>query len=345
MTFKGSYIEITNRCNLDCRDCYNSSGRNKITIELDIDVLIKYIEDLIVIYNTKIITISGGEPLLHSKFNELLDRLTEISHHHPQVVFSFITNGTLYNSKFYDLLENHSQFMVQISLDGPNEEICASMRGAGTFTKVMDNVIKRKFFHKPVYKMIINKTNAPYVEEYFHFVYEQLNGIPCYGFANPQGNAVKNWTEMALSPLEKAKILAIVQKKYKEYNIKEVALPAPTVHCDLTDTDGIKDFCIKSDGSVQPCQNLYDNKFCIGNIYNLNWELLKTNIDKLSLYLSTRLEKDYGCKKCLLNNNCGKGCPAFSFMRNEGLLTSDEDCDFRRLATIMMIKTDKKLDK
>ena len=57
MTFKGSYIEITNRCNLDCRDCYNSSGRNKITVELDIDILIKYIEDLIVIYNTKIITI------------------------------------------------------------------------------------------------------------------------------------------------------------------------------------------------------------------------------------------------------------------------------------------------
>ena len=280
MTFKGSYIEITNRCNLDCRDCYNSSGRNKITVELDIDILIKYIEDLIVIYNTKIITISGGEPLLHSKFDELLDRLTELSQRHPQVVFSFITNGTLYNSKFYDLLENHSQFMVQISLDGPNEEICASMRGAGTFTKVIDNVLKRKFFHKPVYKMIINKTNAPYVEEYFHFVYEQLKGLPCYGFANPQGNAVKNWTEMALSPLEKAKILAIVQKKYKEYNIKEVALPAPTVHCDLTDTDGIKDFCIKSDGSVQPCQNLYDNKFCIGNIYNLNWELLKTNIDK-----------------------------------------------------------------
>lgn len=341
MIFKSSYIEITNRCNLDCRDCYNSSGKNKQTVELELGVLLKYVEDLIVIYKVKSVTFSGGEPLLYSKIDDLLEALTEYADKYPNVVFNFVTNGTLYNKKFYDLLENSSQFMVQISLDGPNEDACASMRGAGTFTKVLNNVSQRKFFHKPVFKMIINKTNASFVEEYFHFAYDKLGGLPSFAFANYQGNAIQNWKEMELLPSEKAKILRIVQSKYNEYNITDIALPLPTVHCDLIDADGARDFCIKPDGSVQPCQNLYDSKFSLGNIYKLDWKSLEFNVDRLREHLAKRLAIDFGCKKCFLSNNCGRGCPAYAFMRNDDLLLSDEECDFKRIAMITMIKTEK----
>lgn len=341
MIFKGSYIEITNRCNLDCRDCYNSSGRNKQTVELDLDVLLKYVEDLIVIHSVRSVTFSGGEPLLYSKIDELLDRLAEYTTKYPRVIFNFVTNGTLYNEKFYYLLENSDRFMVQISLDGPNEESCASMRGVGTFTKVLDNISRRKFFHKPVFKMIINKTNASFVEEYFHFAYDKLGGLPSFAFANYQGNAIQNWKEMELLPSEKAKILTLVQKKYKEYNITDVTLPVATVHCDLTDFEGLRDFCIKPDGSVQPCQNLYDSKFSIGNIYELDWKSFNDKISKLVEYLALRMEQDYGCKKCLLSSNCGRGCPAFAFMKDGNLLGNDGDCDFRRMGTISMIKAEK----
>ena len=341
MICKSTYIEITNRCNLDCRDCYNSSGRNKHTVELDLDVLLKYIEDLIIIYKVRSITFSGGEPLLYSRIDDLLDALTEYTRKYSDVVFNFVTNGTLYNKNFYDLLENSSRFMVQISLDGPNEESCASIRGSGTFTKVVNNVSQRKFFHKPVFKMIINKFNAPFAEEYFHFVYEKLGGEPSFAFANYQGNAIQNWNEMELLPSEKAKILRMVQQKYKEYDITDIALPLPTVHCDLTDADGAMDFCIKPDGSVQPCQNLYDSKFSLGNIYKLDWKSIEFNVNRLKEYLTKRLEMDFGCKKCFLNKNCGRGCPAFAFMRNGDLLLSDEECDFKRVAMISIIKTEK----
>ena len=341
MICKSTYIEITNRCNLDCRDCYNSSGRNKQTVELDLGVLLKYIEDLIVIYKVKSVTFSDGEPLLYSKIEDLLEALTEYTSKFPGVVFNFVTNGTLYNKKFYDLLENSARFMVQISLDGPNEESCASMRGAGTFTKVVNNVSQRKFFNKPVFKMIINKSNASFAEEYFHFVYDKLGGEPSFAFANYQGNAIQNWKEMDLLPSEKAKILRMVQQKYKEHNITDIALPLPTVHCDLTDEDGARDFCIKPDGSMQPCQNLYDSRFSLGNINELDWESVESNVNKLREHLVKRLEMDYGCKKCFLIRNCGRGCPAFAFMRSGDLFFSDEECDFKRVAMISVIKTEK----
>lgn len=341
MIFKGSYIEITNRCNLNCRDCYNSSGKNKVTVELDLDVLLKYVEELIVIYNAKSITFSGGEPLLYTKIDSLLDALEDMSARFPDVEFAFVTNGTLYNKKLYDLLENNKQFFAQISLDGPTEDSCATMRGAGTFTKVLENVKQRKFLNKPFFKMIINKANASYVEDYFHFVYDELGGVPSYAFTSLLGNAVENWEEMNISTAEKVKILTIVQKKYLDNNIKEAVLPVPTVHCDLLDADGEREFCIKADGSIQPCQNFYDDKFCIGNIYNLDWKVLCDNFDKLSAYLTARMEIDYGCQKCYIKSVCGRGCPAFAFIENKDALSSDMSCEFRRLATINMIKTKK----
>ena len=341
MIFKGAYIEITNRCNLDCRDCYNSSGRNICTVEIDPDVLIKFIEDLVCSYGAKDISFAGGEPLLHSQFDLIIDRLTEISRLHPDVEFGFVTNGTLYNKKFYDTLENNKSFYVQISLDGPDEESCSSMRGKGTFTKVVENVKERKFINKPIYKMIINKINASYVEEYFHFAHDEMGGLPSYAFANLMGNAVSNWREMNLTAQEKVKILKTIHEKYEENNIKNILLPMPTVHCDLTKEDGNKNFCVKPDGSIQPCQNLYDKKFCIGNINNLDWDLICMNLKKLSVYLSARLEIDYGCTKCFINQMCGKGCPAFSFMNTSKLLTTDGNCEFRRLSTIHMAKLTK----
>lgn len=345
MIFKGAYIEITNRCNLDCRDCYNSSGRNICTVEIDPDVLIKYIEDLIFIYGAKEISFAGGEPLLHSQFDLILDRLTEISRRNPAVEFGFVTNGTLYNKKFYDLLENNKCFSVQISLDGPDEESCASMRGKGTFSKVIENVKTRKFINKPIYKMIINKTNASYVEEYFHFVYDEMGGLPSYAFATLMGNAVSNWREMNLTTEEKVKILKIIHKKYEDNNIKNIIIPMPTVSCDLINPDGNRDFCVKPDGSIQPCQNLYDKRFCIGNIYNIDWDSISANLKKITSYLAARLEIDYGCKKCFIDQMCGKGCPAFSFMRTSELLTSDGNCDFRRFSTIHLAKLTKILTK
>ena len=67
--------------------------------------------------------------------------------------------------------------------------------------------------------MIINKANASYVEDYFHFVYDELGGVPSYAFTSLLGNAVENWEEMNISTAEKVKILTIVQKKYLENNL------------------------------------------------------------------------------------------------------------------------------
>ena len=341
MIIKSAYIEITNRCNLDCRDCYNSSGRNRKTVELDPDVLLRFITDLKVRYHVRAITLSGGEPLLHTQIDRILKSISELSVRCPEMDFNFITNGTLDNALFYELMERNPHFYLQISLDGPNEAANASMRGPGVFSKVMANTGKRVFCNRPVYKMVLNKTNAAFFEEYFWFVME-LGGLPSFAFVTPQGNAAANWAEMQLSVQERADIILRIKQLYEEHGIENVSLPMPASHCDLTDAEPQNNFCVKPDGSLQPCQNLYDSRFALANVYSLDWEALAQTFQTFSSFLASRLSTDYGCGKCPLNVVCGRGCPALSYFRSGDLLSSDGACEIRKISAFHLIKAFKK---
>ena len=339
MKINSAYIEITNRCNLNCRDCYNSSGLNKSTTELDPDALMCFISELKTRFDVKLITISGGEPLLHSRINEILQAVSEFCNKAPDIAFNFITNGTTYNELFYDMLERDPHFYIQVSLDGPNEYANASMRGEGNFACTVNNVSKRRFINKPVYKMIINKKNAPYVEEYCNYVHSVLGGIPGYAFTAPFGNAVTNWNEMNLSVMERSGIVVKVRDLYKKLDIKDVSVPLPTSFCGLMPPDPTFTPCIKSNGSVQPCQNFYDERFSVGSIYDTDWDAVTSKINSLCEYLSARLSLDYGCAKCPLHNKCGRGCPAISVITCGDMLAPDGECEFRKISTLRMVST------
>ena len=90
MKIGSAYIEITNRCNLNCATCYNQSGMNSVTRELELSG-IRRILDILPAYGCRSISFSGGEPLLHSKIYALMELLKA----YPEQSFSFVTNGTL----------------------------------------------------------------------------------------------------------------------------------------------------------------------------------------------------------------------------------------------------------
>ncbi|MFR1519355.1 MAG: radical SAM protein [Clostridia bacterium] len=341
MIVKSAYIEITNRCNLDCRDCYNGSGKNKKTVELDPEALMHFIKDLKLLYGVRAVVLSGGEPLLHTRIDEILKSISEFCTQYQDMDFNIITNGTTDNALFYELMETDSHFSIQISLDGPNESANASMRGPGNFTRVLANTGKRRFYNKPIYKMILNQKNASFVEEYFHLIFDDLGGLPAFAFTSPQGNAVTHWDEMALPVRERSDIILKIHHLYKEHDLDGLTLPLPTSCCDLTKADGENSFCIRPDGSIQPCQNLYDARFAVGNLYHCDWEDISRKISSLSSFLSSRFSCDYGCSKCPIRNTCGRGCPAISYITAGDLLASDGECELRKLSTFRMIKASK----
>lgn len=113
MRFKKVYIEITNICNRNCTFCIKSK-RNKREMQIEefsniIDEVKKY-TDYIYLH-------VKGEPLLHSKFKEIID-VCDLKHMQVNIT----TNGTLISKKL-DIIKNSKSIrQINISLHSYKQE-------------------------------------------------------------------------------------------------------------------------------------------------------------------------------------------------------------------------------
>ena len=109
-TLSGAYVEITSRCNLRCKHCYNESGELKTEFTLD---QIKNIIEDIPHKESAAFTISGGEPLLHPHFWDILDLVL----HNNFARVLVITNGTLIDESAAKKFAERN-CSIQVSING-----------------------------------------------------------------------------------------------------------------------------------------------------------------------------------------------------------------------------------
>ena len=69
------YAEITEKCNLACKHCYNCSGRGK-TLDMEYSSFTNMIDQMAELGGTSL-AISGGELFLHPDINKILYFLSE----------------------------------------------------------------------------------------------------------------------------------------------------------------------------------------------------------------------------------------------------------------------------
>ena len=129
-------LQITDRCNLRCKHCYINPPSPPFSkggiggFELSFSRIRKILHEFEEIQGLRVL-ITGGEPLLHSRFAEINGML-------PQFFIRKIlfTNGLLLNKK---ILKNLNVDEIQISIDGL-EKAHESLRGKGTFKKALEAV-------------------------------------------------------------------------------------------------------------------------------------------------------------------------------------------------------------
>jgi radical SAM protein with 4Fe4S-binding SPASM domain len=117
-------LQITDRCNLQCRHCYIGEGMHQ---DLSKERIQRGLEEFEEIQGLRLL-LSGGEPLLHPDFWEINNALRNYAFRSV-----LLSNGTLINDEVAKRLRVHE---VQISLDGMKEGH-ESLRGKGTFEKTM----------------------------------------------------------------------------------------------------------------------------------------------------------------------------------------------------------------
>ncbi|OGW41200.1 MAG: hypothetical protein A2Y97_11415 [Nitrospirae bacterium RBG_13_39_12] len=113
-------LQITNKCNLKCKHCYIV---NKGVSELSINQIKSVLKEFEEMQGLRLL-ITGGEPLIHSRFKAINEILPEFFVR--KVLF---TNGLLLGKK---VLKKLNVDEIQISIDGLMKAH-DSLRGKGTF--------------------------------------------------------------------------------------------------------------------------------------------------------------------------------------------------------------------
>jgi len=121
-------LHITEKCNLNCRHCYLGE---KSKAELPLKTVKKALDEFS--GSGLKVLITGGEPMLHSRFWEIAEYAGRLS-----IRKELLTNGSFLSEKNAKKLAKHIE-AVQISLDGLKEGH-EFMRGKGTFKKAVSAI-------------------------------------------------------------------------------------------------------------------------------------------------------------------------------------------------------------
>jgi len=114
-------LELTERCNLSCKFCYNSQKSIDSSI---IDVILQRLEAEYV----PEIVLTGGEPVLHPQFDNILRSCSKIFNK-----TMVQTNGTLVDETMADLFAEYNVYEVNVSLHGSQDMHDTLTRQSGSY--------------------------------------------------------------------------------------------------------------------------------------------------------------------------------------------------------------------
>lgn len=317
------FLEITNKCNLHCKHCYNESNNGNIC-ELSYNLiyqLMLYAKN----HHINTVALSGGEALLHSEIQNIFETAEK-----NQLQIILLTNGTILDKRIMDILFKYKP-ILQISLDGSTEEINDYIRGKGSFKKTISFIktLKENDYTSEISINTIMTNERLYDVIPMQNLASQLGvSYLSFGMLCSIGRADQN--NMYLDKLNSNRIINTVNVLSDNKKVKTIAI---SHHCPLLDIEN-EVITIQSritcDGTIFPCQMFHDEKYALGNLYKDTLEeiLSGNRIKNFFTLLFLRKKNITQCNNCAFNKVCGKGCMAKAIIENGNPLTTDNLCQY-----------------
>jgi radical SAM protein with 4Fe4S-binding SPASM domain len=178
-------IQLTNKCNLDCRFCYFKDKAHQNSQVLSTQEIYTVIDDLKKM-NISVLALTGGEPLLREDHTDILRHSTRRG-----ILTGIATNGTLLTP---DLVRDHRKAGLSwyhLSIDGASEEAQCNSRGPGVFRKVDAAIdLMRESRIDIIATTVVSRENQHSLRE-------------IAGYIN--GKGIKIWSPTIVLPCGKAK--------------------------------------------------------------------------------------------------------------------------------------------
>lgn len=133
------FFEITNACNLQCKHCasscspYNADYLSVENIERVLDSALKNFGP------TFMVVLTGGEPLLHPQFKEIVNSISD-----RKLQWGITTNASLIDDSIIELFREAGLASISVSLDGLEETHDSFRNSRGNFNKTIAGLEKLK---------------------------------------------------------------------------------------------------------------------------------------------------------------------------------------------------------
>lgn len=313
-------IELTDRCNLKCKHCYQGK-LSKTKKELDIYLVLTQCKELSSFFKDKqiLIRFSGGEPLLRDDIISIL-----VNTHLHGFWTEIITNATLIDlEKSYGLRFSGLKF-AQVSLDSGFESKNDFIRGNGSYEKTLygiNNLIKSDI-SVSLKTTLMKGINTDYSDIKELFSLALYFGIKSISFARflPLGRSKNNF-DFILSPNELNQTFKYIIEIGKNFPDIIFEIKEPLVN--LLDEKFFPNNMIKTrcciisksylaigfDGKVYGCRRL---NLPIGNIKKTTLSKIWFSGKKLK-QITPGYKLPVECINCNLKKKCLGGCKALSY--------------------------------
>ncbi len=306
------WLHINDFCNLRCEHCLVSSGPEEGQ-GLPFDVLERVIEESVTL-GARRFFFTGGEPLARP---DAVDLLALVTHKYERDAV-LMTNGTLFEGKQFQQLLNLplDKLKVQISLDGARAEINDSIRGSGTFQRIVKGIqFAVEAGLAPTMTMTLLRHNLSNVNAMvrlagdlgvsnIHLLWPHRRGRLLNGpFANlPSALELLEVVRQAVPVAEK---LGIAIDNVEEFQLR---LDGPAgIKRDLAGA-GWNSLCVNADGNVYPSASMagVPDLNC-GTIVNQSLQEIWRNSVVCQNLRSVTVEQKSHCQNCDLKFLCGGG--------------------------------------
>ncbi len=315
--FDSAFLYLTYACNLRCSHCYmyKAAVHDRPLSLSEYRVLFHGLN----MQGVKSVTFSGGEPLLHPLFRDLV--LAAKDHSFTVTVLS---NGTLWNE---DLLSFAKDYIdeVQISVDGIDEDSCSHVRGPMVFNKAVETAVAlaNAGVLTSVATTPVGETIGEIERGYVAFsrdLAKRTNDKIVFRIASKllDGRTCGHSDSFAIIA-EK-----LANQIYNENKVRSFSINHPPNVGLLT--CGWGNLAFSPDGFAYPCNRISDCT-ALGSVRSMSVDELFHKAAELAA--AADVDHTEPCRSCALRYLCGGGCRLDEFERLSstlGILSTRNRC-------------------
>ena len=312
INLKSFVFEITQRCNHNCLFCYNVWKCKKYPEgEISSEEWKGLIRKLKAETKVKLISLSGGEPLLRKDLVELINFMRS-----EKISSNLITNGSLITEKIAMDVVDVGVSVFEIALHTSKENVYNRMTRTKNFKKMLEGIANVKQFDgKLVTVIVATKYNIKDVSETVEMAIALGSDAVMFNRFNPGGMGIKYMKQLLPSVKELRDAFQTLNRMSEEYGIA-ITSSVPVQPCliDMKEYDRLNFgycpsgndksyFTIDSLGNVRVCNH---SPTILGDFKKQSFKEIFENsfVDKFKQVIPEF------CSDCKMKEICRGGCKA-----------------------------------